>query len=134
MMDLIREAMDIKFPARTSSEDLRREAKPGVVRELSAVVLVEVEVTGADAEYSAGDFGQPGSEQAAYMESYLSPDGTTVISEYDRPPGDSLRVDFFLHFYDPARPLNTSYGVVSAPRAVAMPERLRKILRYEPVD
>jgi len=41
------------------------------------------------------------------METYLSRDGTSVISEYDRPPGDFLRVVFFLHFYDADKPLST---------------------------
>ena|SRR5215211_3072628 len=131
---LIREAMDIKYPTDMCSADERREAQPAVVAEISSAVLVEVIIEGADDEFTAGDFGQAESQQAAYMETYLSRDGTAVISEYDRPAGDFLRVVFFLHFLDPMKPLNTSYGEFTLPKPVAMPERLSRIIRYEPTD
>jgi len=131
---LIQEAMDMKYPADTFSETERRNAQPAVVAEMSSAVLVEVIVDGADDRYTADDFGQPGSQQAPYMEMYLSPDGSSVISEYDRPPGGFLRVAFFLHFFDSRKPLNTSYGEVCIPEPTVMPERLSGIIRYEPVD
>ena len=131
---LIREAIDMKFPLSSFSEERRREARPVVVAEISSAVLVEVAIEGADDRYTANDFGQPGSEQVAYMESYLSRAGDAVVSEYDRPPGDLLRVVFFLHLFDAARPLKTSYGEVGVPTPTDMPERLSRIIRYEPVD
>lgn len=131
---LIREAMDMKFPLGSFSEERRREVQPVVVAEMSSAVLVEVTIEGADDRYTANDFGQPGSEEAAYMESYLSRDGDAVVSQYDRPTGDFLRVVFFLHDFDAARPLKTSYGEVSVSTPTEMPERLSRIIRYEPVD
>jgi len=131
---LIKEAMDIKYPLNVCSEDDRQSAQPAVVAEMLSAVLVEVIIEGVDDRYTANDFGQPDSEQAAYMEMYLSRDGTSVVAEYDQPPGDFLRVAFFFHFFNAAKPLKTSYGEISVPQLTAMPERLTRIARYEPVD
>jgi len=126
--------MDIKFPIGSFSEERRREVQPHVVAEMASAVLIEVTIEGADDRYTANDFGQPSSDQAPYMESYLSPEGDSLISQYDRPPGDFLRVVFFLHDFDSARPLKTSYGEVNVLTPTAMPERLSRIIRYEPVN
>lgn len=131
---LIKEAMDIKYPLDMCSEEQRRQAQPAVVAEMSSAVLVEVIIEGADERYTADDFSQPDCDQAAYMETYLSRDGTSVISEYDRPAGDFLRVVFFLHFFDATKPLKTSYGEVSVQTPTEIPQRLSRIIRYEPVD
>ncbi|MGD1085253.1 MAG: hypothetical protein ABSA47_10970 [Verrucomicrobiota bacterium] len=126
--------MDIKFPMGSFSAERRREMQPLVVAEMASTVLVEVTIEGADERYTANDFGQPSSDQAAYMETYLSRDGDSLVSQFDRPPGDFLRVVFFLHHFDAARPLKTSYGEVSVLTPTAMPEPLSRIIRYEPVD
>lgn len=131
---LISEAMDIKYPHDMFSERDRRMAQPGVVAELASAVLLEVIIEGADDRYTADDFGQPDSGQAAYMEAYLSRNGKSVISEYDRPPGEYLRVAFYLHFFDADKPLHTSYGDIAVPQPAMMPERLSRIIRYDPVD
>jgi hypothetical protein len=131
---LICDALDAKYPLTHFTEQQRREVRPAVMAEMSSAVLVEVIIENADDRYTADDFSQPDSDQAAYMEMYLSRVGTSVISEYDRPPGDFLRVVFFLHHFDAAKPLKTSYGVVSIPTPTAMPDRLSRIIRYEPVD
>ncbi|MFN0021276.1 MAG: hypothetical protein ACKVP0_23755 [Pirellulaceae bacterium] len=131
---LIQEAMDLKYPATRFSEERRRLAKPGVVEEMSSAVLIELIIEGADENYSADDFGQPNVDQAAYMEAYLSSEGEEVLSEGEPPVGDFLRVVFFLHFFDHSLPLNTSYGQVSVPNITEMPERLSRLIQYEPVD
>jgi hypothetical protein len=130
---LIKAAMDIKYPLGMFSEKDREAAQPAVISEMSSAVLVEVIIEGADERYTADDFSQPDSEQAAYMETYLSSDGTSVISEYDRPSGDFLRVAFFLHDFNATKPLKTSYGEFNVRQPVPIPERLNKIVRYEPV-
>jgi hypothetical protein len=131
---LICDALDTKYPLTHFTEQQRREALPAVVSEMSSAVLVEVIIEGTDDRYSADDFSQPDCDQAAYMETYLSRDGTSVVSEYSRPSGDFLRVVFFLHHFDAVRPLKTSYGEASVPTPAEMPERLSRIIRYEPVD
>ena len=132
--DLIQNAIALKYP-HAESEQQRQDARDAVVAEMSSAALVEVIIEGRDDKFDAGDFGQPGSQQAAYMERYLSPDGTAVIAEdFDVPSGDSLRLTFFLHHFDFTRSLKTSYGFVEIPPPSPMPERLRRIIHYEPVD
>jgi hypothetical protein len=124
---LFNEALNLKYPIDSRSEEERRNAEPIVFEELSSAVLVELTIENVDERYSPDDFGQSNSDQAAYEESYLSSDGTSVVSEYIRPAGDFLRVVFFLHFFDPVKPLKTSYGVVNVPMTTEMPERLQKL-------
>ncbi|HXT42285.1 MAG TPA: hypothetical protein VN887_19915 [Candidatus Angelobacter sp.] len=130
---LVKEALDLKYPIDSYSAQARRRAEPVVFKELSSAVLIELTIENADENYSVGDFEQPDSDQAAYEERYLSADGTSIISEYVRPAGNFLRMVFFLHFFDPVKPLKTSYGVVKLPRTTGMPEWLGKVIRYEPV-
>jgi hypothetical protein len=107
----------------------------GIHRIEGDTVLIELELDAQDGKYTADDFGQPGSHQAAYMEHYLSADGTSVISKYfDVPPTESLRLEFFLHKFHFTRKLKTSYGLIEVPAPTPMPARLRQIIRYEPVD
>src|SRR5262245_20917081 len=132
--DLIQQAISLKYP-HMKSEQQRQDARDAVVAEMSSAALVEVIIEGRDAKFDGGDFGQPGSRQAAYMERYLSADGTAVVAEdFDVPPGDSLRLTFFLHHFHFTRSLKTSYGLVEIPPPTPMPERLRRIIHYEPVD
>jgi hypothetical protein len=131
---LVKEALDLKYPIDSYSAQARRKAEPAVFKELSSAVLIGLKIENPDENYSADDFGQPDSDQAAYEDKYLSSNSASVVSEYTCPAGDILRIVFLLHFFDPMKPLKTSYGVVNLPMTTEMPERLRKIIRYEPVD
>jgi hypothetical protein len=86
------------------SSDDREITKQTIREQLESVVLIECLVRNADNQYTANDFGQPGSEQAAYLETYLTADGKEFISLWDRPDTDTFIVAFYLHFYDPAKP------------------------------
>ena len=104
--------------------------------ELERAVLFEVVVENRDDRFSIRDFGQPDSDQAAYMERYLSPDGTKVIgkwSEYKVPGVEPLRMIFYLHFVDAERPLTTSYGDHLIPPLTPMPLQLRLLAGYDPI-
>src|SRR5689334_15517985 len=61
-----------------SAEDLSNEARQEAEREsreqLESLALIECLVRDADSEFDAGDFAQPESDQAAYMEEFLSGD------------------------------------------------------------
>ena len=97
-------------------------------------MLIELVVEGRDDRFDMGNFGQPDLDQAPYLERFLSDDGTQVIAEdFDVPEGPKLRCAFFLHFFDPAHPLGTSYGPVSVPPVQPMPDRLERLAPYEPV-
>ena len=67
------------------------------------------------------------------MENYLSADGCAVVSQFERPPDNILRIAFWLHFFDPRKHLNTSYGPVAVSDPKELPERLARIIQYEPV-
>jgi hypothetical protein len=75
--------------------------------------------------------------QVAYDESFLNSDGTEVIGTFlnqDSLPGVETRIAFFMYFVDFDKPLSSQYGdiVLSPPSHV--PERLLKIIEFEPVD
>jgi hypothetical protein len=81
-----------------------------------------------------GDFKQPDSDQVAYDEIYLSSDGRSMVS-FTKPnnPHD-FRVYFFLHFYDKDKPLLSSYGAVDVPEIQPLPEYLKSLHPFTPVD
>lgn len=132
--ELVNAAIEVKFGGMLLSSDDKRKAEEAVRRELSSVVLLDVLVSNPDERFDVGDFGQPESDQVAYNEAYLSLDGKSVISRFDPPAGDSFRIAFFLHFFDPNKPLKTSYGEIPVPEIQEMPEYLRRIMPYVPVD
>jgi hypothetical protein len=144
---LFKEAYDMKYDGGvglTSAEEA--ETRALVREELTGVVLVELLVHDVDEACNISDFGQTdgnelgASDQVAYAEVLLNDDGTRLLSEpfdnidFDALRGQTARIAFFLHFYDPERPILTSYGPIPAPPRTPMPERLRKIISYEPVD
>ena len=131
--DLLEEAFELKCYGMQLTESERAQMEKIVREELSSVVLLDVLVTNADERFDIGDLGQPGSDQAPYDEAYLSLDGTTVVSRFEPPPGDSFRVAFFLHFFDPAKPLVTRYGDVPIPAIQPMPKHLQELIPYAPI-
>ena len=90
-------------------------------------------VENVDERFDIGDFGQRHLDQAAYDEAFLTLDGESVLSRLSAPEESTLRVTFFLHFFDPAQPLTTSYGEMEMPEVQIMPERLKSLLPYEPI-
>jgi hypothetical protein len=131
--ELLTEALELKYP--TPQGSARQEAERHVREEIGSAVLIEVLVRNRDAEFDVGDFGQPNSDQAPYAETYLSEDGTSVISSgYDVPSSEPLRIAFFLHYYDPTLTLRSTYGVLETPALERMPQRLAELVPYEPVD
>jgi len=126
--------MEWKYDLAFASEEERRLAEEQVRAELDGVVLLEVLVTSRDERFIVDDFGQLGSDQAPYIEVFLSADGGSVIAEgFDVPAGDTLRIAFYLHYMDPTAKLKTSYGLVEVPPVREIPERLADLVPYEPV-
>jgi hypothetical protein len=132
--ELFAEAMQLKYPYEFSSPEARLEAEEHVRSEIFAVVLFELLVRERDGSFSVDHFGQEGSDQAAYCEVFLSEDGESVISDDRIPPNEPLRMAFFLHYVDSAKPLRTSYGAVAIPTIQPMAARLKSLAPYEPVD
>ena len=132
---LIAKALQRKYGSSTMSLADKRKAQGHVNDELRNAVLFELLISNRDQRFKVEDFGQVGSDQAAYDEKYLSLDGKRVVAEgFEIPAGDSLRICFYLHFVDPSRPLRTSYGLNPIPAVKPIPKRLEKLIPYEPVD
>ncbi len=115
----------------------RAEDEAEVRQELSAAVLVEVLVHRPDSAFDVGDFIQPqaGVDQAmwqvAWNEVYLSADGGSVIDPPDLATAPvSLRIAFFMHFWQADVPLQSTYGVLTCPATGEMPERLDRLVPY----
>src|SRR5262245_11166434 len=78
--DLLAEAMRWKYPFEDMSPEERRAAQRAVREEIGSAVLFEVAVKDRDDRFTVDDFKQPDSDQAAYSEFFLSPQGTEVIA------------------------------------------------------
>jgi hypothetical protein len=139
--ELFREQFDILY-GYPMSEPERAQAERQCREQLSSVVLVEASVHNRDQTFDVGRFTQPqegvpeANWQVAWAEAYLTPDGESLaVERWSKPPqsGD-LRAAFFVHFWQPGLPLRTSYGEVECPAVQEMPERLARLVPYEPVD
>ena len=106
------------------------------------VHLVEVFVRESPEAFDIGGFTQeipdrPEEEwEVTYDERYLNQEGDEVTADvFDEPsPGETTRAAFFFHGLDPARPLLTPFGAVELPPPMPMPERLARIITYEPPE
>jgi hypothetical protein len=132
--ELFNSVMESKYGGIQLPVKQGKEAEKAVRDELSSIYLLEILIDNPDEKFKMGDIKQSGSDQVAYDEAYLSTDGQAIISHAKRPLGNSIRVAFFLHFFDPQKPLLTSYGEISVPRVEEMPTRLKEIMPYRPVD
>jgi hypothetical protein len=112
----------------------KNKVKKQLIEELSNIVLIELIVNEFDDTFNIDSFKQPERDQAPYHEVFLNADGTEVISDgSELPEVDKMRVCFFLHYYDPNKPLNTVYGVFDLPEVLELPKRLKDLIQYTPV-
>ena len=75
--------------------------------------------------------------QVTYNEHFLNEDGTNIVGTFlnqNRLTGTETRLVFFLYFVDFNKPLSSQYGDLVLPTPSSMPERLAKIIEFEPVD
>ncbi len=114
-----------------------------------SIALVEVLVRTEGNEFDMMDVVQPNAElreglwQAAYDEFFLTADGSRVLDvktdvldprPYDLSGLSEFRVAFWLHDYDPASPIRTSFGDMECPSVEELPPRLREFAHYSPPD
>lgn len=139
--DLFREQFDILYGFPMDNKE-RAKAQRECREQLESVVLIELLVRNRDKRFQLDDFAQrhkgrsKDNDQVAWAEAYLSPDGKSLLVERwsDPPEIDPLRVAFFIHFWDAAKPLQSSYGELSCPAPQPMPDRLKRLVPYELVD
>lgn len=105
----------------------------------NGLVLIEAFVHNADDQFDISQIGQqpshsddPNSFMVPYDEALLSSDGETLIQrEMDCVHGTgSLRFAFYLHLYDPSKPLETGYGPIHCPIIQPVPDRLKELVPY----
>jgi hypothetical protein len=135
--DVIEDAMQTWYGNRraTFSDAERSEAERFVVDELAPTVLFDLELRDIDSRFAIKDFGQPGSDQAAWDEKYVDlATGAILGRSLDPPPASSCRLLVYLHFVDTAKPLETSYGPLKIPAVRPMPDELWSIAPYQAVD
>lgn len=132
--ELLTQAMAWKYAGDFASARAREAADDHVREELCSAVLLDVRIDDCDERFRVDDFGQPGSDQAAYMEVFLTPDGSAAAPAPAAPVrGGTVRVVFYLHFLAAQKPLRTSYGEVAIPPLQQMPLSLAELTPYEPV-
>jgi hypothetical protein len=109
----------------------------------SDVHLIELIINTSPTDVDVSSFTQKDDKlpkdswQMAYDEHYLNEDGSEVIGtfiEQDSLIGDKTRVAFYMYFIDFRKPLLSQYGEIWLPQPSPMPERLSKIIPFEPVD
>lgn len=139
--ELLQEQTDILYGASLTGE-VRQQAEQKCREQLQSTVLVEALVRNRDERFKAGDFCQPidgvepGSWQVAWAEAYLTLDGESRLEarRLDPPEAKDFRVAFFIHYWEDALPLLSSYGELRCSAVQQMPERLWRLVPYEPVD
>ena len=123
-------------------EEQVKEALRQCIQQLHSVVLLEVLVESRDARFQCDDFTQQlddvprDSWQAPWAEAYLTADGESLLADRWGPPPsvDTFRIAFFLHYFQPDRPLLSSYGQLECPPVLDMPPRLTRLVPFIPVD
>ena len=98
------------------------------------IILIELIVNEFDDTFNIDSFTQPGSGQKLYEEVYLNQDGTQIISDgREIPAVKKIRVCFFLHYYDPNKPLQTEFGTFNLSGILDLPNRLKRLIQYKPM-
>jgi hypothetical protein len=107
------------------------------------LVLVEASATGVEGELELSNLGQQPSTiddthyfQCAYDEALLTADGQILV---DRTLGcvngsGELRFAFYLHFFEPQRPIQFRGTDLQTPEVVSVPERLARLVPYNACD
>ena len=105
---------------------------------LIPLVLIEAEISGADARFDSGNFTQEmelapqETWQVAYDEAVLTADGQSVAA---RGVGcadgiTQARICFYFHFYDPERPMRWTYGEFQCVPPVPIDDRVAELVPY----
>ncbi|WP_289056196.1 hypothetical protein [Carboxylicivirga marina] len=106
------------------------------------VKLIEIVIDEHIADFDPGQITQEqkGQDklnwQTAYDEKYLNEEGNEIIGDdFDKPNGlTRFRVVFFFHYLDFNKSLISQYGLIKLKQEIDLPDRLSKIIEYEPID
>ncbi len=113
------------------------------VPEHRGLSMVEVQVNAHYAGFDPEGFLKPEAKtppeqwEAADDVRYLNPSGDLMIGDrFQRPleEHETTRMVMFFHDLDIQGPLVTPFGLVELPKRRPLPERLRSIIQYHPVE
>jgi len=94
--------------------------------------LIEAKLVG---QYSPSELIEVSQDdQAPYMEFYLDPTGTKLLTEEEAIRLHDRRICFFLHFTDPSRYLQVGDKKLTLTPVSKLPDRLMPYTHYIPVD
>lgn len=124
------------------SKEQASRARKECKSQLNSVALIETQIKRPDDHFSVNDFtqAQPGlprdSWQAPYLVRFLNAEGLTLLECEDEatPRRDHFRCAFYLHCFQDGKPLITSYGERYCPQMSPMPDRLKQLVPFDPVD
>jgi hypothetical protein len=111
--------------------------------ELGSAAYLEVLVSYPDERFDIIRFVQqdssaaPGFGQVAWNETYLSEDGSELISGYpskEIPKLSRFRVVFVIHSWQEGQTLYSPYGELAYPEMEQLPERIWRLAPYERLD
>jgi hypothetical protein len=95
---------------------LRNCGRKGISEALSTLVLVEVEVVGATSRPDLVNWHQSGSDQVPWDDLYTTMDRSIVIGRmHEEPSIGDYALSFYLHGFDPTKPLETPWGRIVLP-------------------
>jgi hypothetical protein len=121
----------------------RASLREEIEAELGSAAYVEVLVSYPDERFDMIEFVQqdsataPGFGQVAWNETYLSEDGSELISGYpsrEIPKLSKFRVVFVIHSWQEGQTLYSPYGELAYPEMEPLPERIWCFAPYERVD
>ena len=95
------------------------------------LTLVEIQISGKFSTKVLDSISQ--NDQAPYLEYYLDPTGTSLLSEKEAVEFDNRRLCFFIHFTDTNQPLQIDDTNLELPSISALPKRLQPFTHYIPV-
>jgi hypothetical protein len=140
--ELLEAQIGTTWSADEDPPERRADAERRARGQLEGAVLVEIRIDAPPADpkffdritHDSGDV----SPQAPWLETLLTADGSGVlperVSDTLRAGLASLRIAFYLHYFDAAVPLVTPFGDVRLLPPSPMPERLQRLVPYQIVD
>lgn len=129
---------DVRELTHETFGDANAESVQSMRDQLEHLVVIELHVTGAVADFNVGMLSQDmptartDASQVPYAETYWSADGETCFGDAVPEGLQSCRLCFFLHEFHVGKPLYDSTGHSFAlPQPTTLPARLSTVLRYE---
>ncbi len=113
-------------------DDDGRFTEPIIWEHLTNLGLVELQAFGEFSPVELAYITQNG--QSPYLEFYLDPVGTALLSEAEAVTTADRRVCFFLHFVDTSAALLLQAQTLTLPPMSELPARLAPYAHYVPVD